>query len=153
MSIRTPNAPIKSITDTGTSGATNYDFLLPQDVDAVTVRAYTGATFTGTNPTCNIYVLTQASDGNWYDMGNLGTFTAAVPIDNAAFDAYSTMPSQTRSGSILAAGSASAVSGKVHTGMPIMGRNTRIRIAYGGTQVANTGVTVDVFAHQQSATA
>lgn len=149
--IRTPNSPIKSITDTGTSGATNYDFILPQDIDGIVVRAYTGATFTGTNPTADIYVITQASDGNWYDLGNLGQITAAVPVDSAIFDCYSTLPSAPLgSGSIVGAPKASNLSGKRHSGLPIMGRNMRIQIKYGGTQLANTGVTVDVFAHQQS---
>jgi hypothetical protein len=151
MSIRQPSSPIKTIVDTNTSSQTNYDFLLPQDIDSITVRAYTGVTFTGTAPTCDIYVQTQASDGNWYDMGNLGQITAAIPIDSAIFDTYSTFASSPLgSGSIIGAPKASNLSAKRHSGLPILGLACRITIKYGGTQVTNTGVTVNVFAHQQS---
>lgn len=153
MSIRQPHSPVKSITDTGTSGQTNYDFILPQDADNFVVRAYTGATFTGTSPTCDIYVQTTPDGGvNYYDMANLGQITAAVPIDSAIFAGFSTL-SDKGTGSIIGAPKASNLSGKVYSGLPIMGRACRITIKYGGTQVANTGITVDVFVNQQSATA
>ena len=151
MSLRNPIA-IRSITDTGTSGAVNYDFLLPQDLDQVTFRL-TAGTFTGTNPTCDVYIQTSPDGGTtWYDVCNLGQITAAVTAQNArfAFASASGHIKRTQGASVLDIGAAAAstTSSSAYTGVPLLGQAMRITFKYGGTQLANAGVRVDLYGNQ-----
>lgn len=154
MAIRTPIL-VKSITDTNTSGVTNYDFFIPQDTDDVVVKLYTGATFTGTNPTLDVYVQTTDDGGaTWYDVCHFPQLTAAA-LKAAAYWAFASAVGQakrTQGASWLDIGVATSSSTGVaqYTGLPLMSTFMRIAIKYGGTQVANTGVEVRVYANHQA---
>lgn len=154
MSIRTPIS-VKSITDTNTSGTTNYDFYLPDDTDNITCKVYTGATFTGTNPTLDVYFMTTDDGGaTWYDMGAIPQQTAAVTKTNALWAYFGVVgnPKRTQGASVLDIGSAptSTTTAGRYTGLPLLSKLVRVAIKYGGTQVANTGVEVRVYANSQS---
>lgn len=159
MSIRLPLTTVLSITDTATSGTVAYPFQAPQDTDNFVVKFYTGATFTGTNPTLDVYFQTSDDGGStWYDVCNLGQIVAAVSAQNAR---WATVPvlgamERTQGASVLAIGAAAASTAatSAYTGIPALSAFNRIFLKYGGTQVANTtGVQVRVYANQQSATA
>lgn len=157
MSIRIPTSPALTFTSTATSGTDSQTVILPQDVDNVTVKL-TADTFTGTNPTCDVYIQTSDDGGTtWYDMGNLGQVTAAIVNQNARWGFFSTLggPKRTQGASVLDIGAAAASTAGVqsYTGLPIMGRALRVFLKYGGTQLANSGITVKVYTNQQSATA
>lgn len=156
MAIRLPSV-VKQITDTTTTGVTNYDFLLPQDTDNVVVKLYTG-TFTGTNPTLDVYVQTTDDGGaTWYDMGHFPQSVAAVSKSAAQWAFFSTLggPKRTQGASVLDIGNATSSSIGVgqYTGLPLLGQLMRIAVKIGGTQVANAGTVITVLANNQSATA
>ncbi len=158
MSIRTPLQAILNVADTATSGTVAYPFLIPQDVDDVVVKFYTGATFTGTSPTLDVYIQTSDDGGTtWYDAGNMGQITAAVSAQNARWGYFGIVNTQprTQGASLLAIGAcaASTAGSQAYTGLPLLSRYARVYLKYGGTQVANTSANVVVYANQQSATA
>lgn len=154
MSIRQPLVVIKQVTDTGTSGTTAYPFFIPQDCDNIVIKVNTGATFTGTNPTCNVILQTSDDGGTtWYDCANVGTITAAVVAANALWASVPVSVAVARSGSIIGAAGASTLAGAQQSGLPLLSQYARFTVTYGGTQLANTGVTVKVMANSQSATA
>lgn len=154
MAIRLPLTVVKTIVDTGTSGATNYDFIIPQDIDDLVFKVSTGATFTGTNPTCDIYVQTTDDGGTtWYDCANITQLTAAVTNMNAVFATVPVASAMRTSGaSVLATGGAAAstTTARQFTGVPILSPLLRVTLKYGGTQLANTAVTVKVMANSQA---
>lgn len=158
MAIRLPLQTLLQTSDTATSGTVAYPFFIPQDTDNIVVKLSTGTTFTGTNPTLDVYVQTSDDGGTtWYDCANVGQITAAVSNQNAR---WANIPvgsfiERTQGASLLAigAGAASTASTSQYTGVPILSRYARIYLKYGGTQLANNGVVVTVLANQQSATA
>jgi hypothetical protein len=151
MSIRFPLQTIKSIKDTGTTGSvTANTFILPQDCDSVVVKAYTGATFTGTNPTCQIWLQTTDDGGStWYDVFSLPIITAAID-KAAALWGTATVLGQKSQGSVIGAATVSTLGSARQGGLPILSRLNRILITYGGTQLTNTGVEIRVMANSQS---
>lgn len=157
MSIRVPLKTVQQITDTTTSGVTGYTVILPQDTDSVVLKFYTG-TFTGTNPTMDVYVQTTDDGGTtWYDCGNLGQITAAVSAQNARWAEFRFIGSapRTQGASVLAIGAcaASTATSSQYTGLPLLSNVMRIYFKLGGTQVVNAGAIVNVLVAQQSATA
>ena len=146
MSIRTPIL-VKSITNTATTGTTNYDFNLPQDCDSVAVKIYT-STFTGTNPTLDVYVQTTDDGGTtWYDLAHSPQLVAAVTKQNANWifvsNAGHKIANSVSGASTLGAG--------VTSGVPILSQFMRVAVIIGGTQVANAGTEIRVYAANQSA--
>lgn len=147
MSIRFPLQVVKSITCTATTGTTNYDFFLPQDCDSIVVKYYTGATFTGTSPTCNVFVQTTDDGGTtWYDVVKFTQIVAAVTKTNAA---WATIGVNTSRATASVSGCSTLTAGTQAT-LPILSRNMRIAVIVGGTQVANDGVEIRVYANSQS---
>jgi hypothetical protein len=147
MSIRQPLYVVKQITNTETSGTTNYDFMLPQDCDSVSVRAYTG-TFTGTSPTIDIYVQTTPDGGStWYDMVHMTQITAAVSKSLAQ---WARLGVSTQGTTTSTSGCSTLGSGLVSP-LPILSQFMRIAVKLGGTQVVNAGTVIEVFANSQSA--
>ncbi len=145
MAIRNPIL-VKSITNTATSGTTNYDFFIPQDTDSVTVKLYTG-TFTGTNPTLDVYVQTTDDGGvTWYDLGHFAQLVADVTKQNANWMTFSTntafIAPSVSGASTLGAGKAAPV--------PILSTLMRVAVIVGGTLVANAGTEVRVYSASQA---
>ncbi len=155
MSIRLPLKTLVAVNDTATTGTASYNFFVPQDSEGIVVKAYTGATFTGTNPTVDIYIQTSDDGGTtWYDTCNLGQFTAAVSAQNARWAAIPVaVPlARTQGASVLAIGAAAASTATVqqYTGIPVLGQINRVYLKYGGTQLTNSGVLVNVYSNSQS---
>ena len=147
MAIRFPLQVLKSITNTAVTGTTNYDFFLPQDCDSVVVKLWTGATFTGTSPTLNVYVQTSDDGGTtWYDLVHFPQLVAAVTKQNAN---WATVGVNTGKATCSVSGTSTLGSALVAP-LPIMSRNMRVAVIIGGTQVANDGVEVRVYANSQS---
>jgi len=152
MGIRLPLKNVLSISDTATTGTANYTFNLPQDCQSIVVRLKTGATFTGTSPTLNCYIQTTEDGGTtWRDCGNLGQITAAVNNDSARFAVVSVAGAVGNRGLATFIGSvnASATISNSMTGLPLLSTFGRISLQYGGTQLTNTAVIVDVFTNSQ----
>lgn len=151
MAIRTPLQTVVSVTDTATTGTASYPFFAPQDIDSVVVKV-TAAAFTGTNPTADIYIQTSDDGGTtWYDCANVGQVTAAIVNQNARFTVIPLAGSSLRGlanfvGSVAASTTAAAQT----TGLPILSKYCRIYYKYGGTQLANSGITTVVYAPTQS---
>jgi hypothetical protein len=157
MSIRLPLTAVLNFTDTSTSGTANQTVLLPQDTDNVSVKL-SAANFAGTNPTCDVYIQTSDDGGTtWYDMANMGQLTSSLAASNARWAYFSTVgqAKRTQGASWLDIGGAAASSTGIqaYSGLPLLGRNLRVFLKYGGTQLVNAGVTVNIFANSQSASA
>ena len=146
MSIRFPLQVVKSITNTATTGTTNYDFFLPQDCDSVVVKLYTG-TFTGTSPTINVFVQTSDDGGTtWYDLAHFAQLVAEVTKQNAN---WVTLGVSNKSSNASVAGGSTLAVGLVSP-IGILSRNMRVSCLVGGTQVVNTGIEIRVYANSQS---
>jgi hypothetical protein len=148
MAISRPTKNVKSITDTSTSGIVNYPFFVPESTNSIVVRVYAG-TFTGTSPTCDVYVQTTEDGGtNWRDCGRFTQITASGTIEAAQFMPVSAISSIGGQGDVTAYISsvqASMLAASRQSGLPLMGKYNRISIKYGGTIGVNGGVQVDVF--------
>lgn len=149
MAIRFPLQVVKSITNTATTGTTNYDFFLPQDCDSIAVKLYTG-TFTGTSPTLNVFVQTTDDGGTtWYDLIHLPQLVAAVTKNNANW-----ATAGVSTGFSVASASGCSTLGVSGIGavaaIPILSRNMRVAVIIGGTQVVNSGTEIRVYANSQS---
>jgi len=152
MAIRVPNKIFGWTNTRVTAGTDTYDFLLPQDCSGFTVQVYTG-TFSGTNETADIYVQTSPDGGStWYDMGHFPQIVAAVTKNGSMFAHFSTTRPEISglSGSAIGAGTTSALAAGEYSGVPILGRNTRILYTQAGTQMANAGTVINVFADQDA---
>jgi hypothetical protein len=148
MSIRFPLQVVKSITDTAVTGTVNYPFLVPQDIDSLIVKLYTGATFTGTNPTLDVYFQTTDDGGTtWYDVAHFAQFTAAISKQQAN---WITIPVNMNTKTVPSTAGSSTLAVGLVSPIPLLSRECNIIIKYGGTQVANTGVEVRVLANSQS---
>lgn len=155
MSIRLPLQTVLNFTSTATT-TDSQTVILPQDTDNIVVKL-TATTLDGTNPTCDAYIQTSDDGGTtWYDMGNVGQITGAVVNQNARWGFFSVNSSakRTQGASVLDMGAAAAstIGSSAYTGLPLLGRNLRVYLKFGGTQLS-TNVTVKVYANSQSATA
>ena len=145
MAIRRPNL-VKSITNTATTGTTNYNFVVPQDCDSLVVKLYTG-TFTGTNPTLDVYVQTTDDGGaTWYDVAHFPQLVAAVTKNNANWAVIGT---QTSFVTNSVSGASTLGAGKNAT-IGLLSEFVRVAVIIGGTQVANAGTEIRVYANSQS---
>lgn len=168
MSIRLPSSPVLSFRSSIAAAQTdNATVLLPQDTDAVTVLL-SSSVFGIT--TLQTYVQTSADGGaTWLDMGNIGVVTGTTGATPATalqqpwaahFDTIGSQPNEGTT-SVVSVGSvvtrrinqvgASVATAGTYTGVPIMGRS--LRIFHKATGTGASDVLVQVFAHQQSATA
>ena len=151
MSIRIPIQKIR-ITDTALTGNVNYNVTLQQDVSAVTFKMQAG-TFTGTSPTCDVYVLTTDDGGvTYYDVAHFKQVTAT--ISNAAAQ-FVTIPIDGAGTTSLGSGyigsvSASTTAASKASGLPILSQLIQITFSYGGTVGVNAGVIVDVEQYSQA---
>lgn len=164
MSIRTPASPVlayhSSIASAVTDAAT---VILPQDTDAITVFL-TSSVFGIT--TLDTYIQTSPDGGTtWIDMANMGQLTAttgatpATALQQPIVASFSTVGQSPRTNSSIAGGSvigiakqgASVASAGTYTGVPLMGRN--LRVFHKATGTGASDIFVQVYAHQQSATA
>lgn len=150
MSIRVPAQVVLNAVDTATTGTATYPFLLQQDVQGIMVKV-TAAAFTGTSPTCDIYIQTSDDGGTtWYDCANVGQVTAAIVNQNARFQYIPVNGNSMRGlANLVGSVAASTTAAGMTTGLPIMGQYNRIFLKYGGTQLANSGITVKVTATTQ----
>lgn len=147
MSIRFPLQVVKSITDTATTGTVNYPFLVPQDIDGVVVKVYTG-TFTGTNPTLDVYFQTTDDGGTtWYDVAHFPQFTAAVTKQLAN---WITIPVNCNVKTVPSTSGTSQLAASLITPIPLLSKECNIVVKYGGTQLTNGGVEIRVLANSQS---
>lgn len=158
MSIRLPLQTVLSVDDTtATAGVVSKSFQIPQDTEGIVVKLYcTG--FTGTNPTCDVYVQTSDDAGTtWYDCANLGQVTGTITSALArwAYFPVGGGPKRTQGASWLDIGACGASTATVtsYTGLGIISQYARIYLKYAGTQLANSGVNIRVYSCQQSATA
>lgn len=168
MSIRTPSSPVLAFRSSIASAVTDAaTVILPQDTDAVTVFL-TSSVFGIT--TLNTYIQTSPDGGTtWIDMGNIGVVTATTGATPATalqqpyvahFDTIGAVQgngvsSVTGTGSVIVRDinkqGASVAAAGTYTGVPIMGRNLRVFHVATGTGASD--ILVQVYAHQQSATA
>lgn len=168
MSIRTPSSPVLAFRSSIASAVTDAaTVILPQDTDAVTVFL-TSSVF-GIS-TLNTYVQTSPDGGTtWIDMGNIGVVTGttgATPstalqqpyvahFDTLGGNASNGTSSVTAVGSVIVRDinklGASVATAGTYTGVPIMGRN--LRVFHVATGSGASDILVQVYAHQQSATA
>lgn len=152
MGIQIPLKNIKSITDTATSSTVSYPFLIPQDTTGVVVRVYTGATFSGTSPTADVYFQTSEDGGTtWRDCVHFTQITAARSLQNAEFQP---VPVIGITGTVGTSGftssvAASTLAASKVSGLPILSQQNRIFLSYGGTIGTNSGINVDVLANSQ----
>lgn len=168
MSIRQPSSPVLAFRSSIASAVTDAaTVILPQDTDAITVFL-TSSVFGIT--TLNTYVQTSVDGGTtWLDMGNMGVVsgtTGATPttaLQQPIIAHFDTVGATDGNGttSVVSVGSvvnrqinkigASVATAGTKTGLPIMGRNLRIFHVATGTGASD--ILVQVYAHQQSATA
>lgn len=147
MSIRFPLSVVKSITDTATSGTVNYPFLVPQDTESLVVKVYTG-TFTGTNPTLDVYFQTTDDGGTtWYDVAHFPQFTAAVSKTQAN---WITIPVTMNTKTVPSTAGCSTLAASLVSPIPLLSKECNIAVKYGGTQLANGGVEVRVYSNSQA---
>lgn len=152
MGISIPLKNVKSVSDTGTSSTSSNVFILPSDASEVVVRVYTGATFSGTSPTADVYFQTSEDGGTtWRDCVHFGQITGAIALQNAQFQPISVSGSggSRGLGAFVGSVAASTAGAGVATGLPILGIANRIFIVYGGTIGVNSGINVDVFMNGQ----
>lgn len=162
-----PGTTVLSITDTNTSGNQVYSVRLPLDLDSIIVKVWgnTSGTFSGTTPTCDIYFETtdystdSAGVQQWYSIINAGQFTgtnagdAGYPtLSNARFfviPASAAGSSRGISSASVVVASLSAVGAGAQVGVPLLSRDLRVVLKYGGTIGNNSGVNVRVYAVSQ----
>jgi hypothetical protein len=162
MSIRFPTQTVVSATITGDVGAGSVaggrivgPFTLPQDTDNVVMKitsSVTGGTVSGTFQT--------SDDGGttWYDV--VRTPTVAVANNTVAnwasiptiSNSYKVIPGSILGGAIGSA-AASVLAANSSSGLPILGPTNRVFLIYSGNLTAHDGLTVQVKANNQSATA
>lgn len=168
MSIRRPSSPVLAFRSSIASAVTDATtVILPQDTDAVTVFL-TSSVF-GIS-TLNTYIQTSPDGGTtWIDMANMGVVTGTTGATTATalqqpivahFDtvgAHASMgtASVVNVGSVVTKGinklGASVATAGTYTGVPLMGQNLRVFHVATGTGASD--ILVQVYAHQQSATA
>lgn len=152
MGLKLPLKNVLSVTDTNTSGTANYLFTIPQDAQSIVVRLKTGATFTGTSPTLDCYIQTTEDGGTtWRDCVNMGQLTAAVNNDSARFQVIPVAGAGGGRGlgAFIGSVQASTTATNVVTGLPLLSTTGRVFLKYGGTQLTNTNVLVDIFVNSQ----
>lgn len=146
MGIRIPLQTILSLVDTGTTGVNNTTFQIPQDASEILCKVYTTATFTGTSPTCDIYLQTSDDGGTtWYDVCHFKQITAAIVNQNAMFQAVSVGFANQGGrglGAYIGSVAASTAAASTVTGLPMIGPLGRVSVQYGGTQLTNSGINV-----------
>lgn len=139
----TGNTDVLSVADSSTSGTVAKPFTIPQDADSISVRVYTGATFSGTSPTCNVYLQTTEDGGTtWRDVASFNQITTNISSQNAQWVTVSNLTAGT--GSITTAAASSLGAGKV-SGLGLLSPYARIYLVYGGTIGTNSAINVDVF--------
>lgn len=164
MSIRISQTGVLDYNDSGNVGAGSVaggvakSFLLPQDLDNVTVKMTASVVGGG------VSTFFQTSDDGgttWYDVAR----TSIVSLANATTAQWLSVPvvgggqrtGVVQSASVITAGigsaAASTLGSQQVSGLPIMGINNRVFIVYTGNITANDGVRVVVRANNQSATA
>lgn len=153
--LRKPLTVVKQVIDTNLTGTLTYDFDLPQDIDSIVVKLYTGTTFSGTTPTADVYVHTTDDGGTtFYDCVHFDQISGAISLANAKFAlipvsgaAANTPLGKGYTGSVAAStiGTASV------SGLPLLSGRCRIAIVYGGTVGVNSGIIINVLASTQSA--
>ena len=148
MSIRFPLTVVKSITNTRTAAGTdNYAFFVPQDLDSLVVKLYTG-TFTGTSPTIDVYVQTTDDGGTtWYDVAHFAQATAAIPKQLAE---WVTIPVNSNIKSVPSTSGTSQLGASLISTVPLLSKEVNIAVKIGGTQVVNAGTEIRVYANSQS---
>ena len=154
MSFRGPLQVIKQISDTSTTGTVNTTFLLPQDIDSLVVKLWTGTTFSGTSPTADVYCQTTDDGGTtWYDCGRFDQLTTAVTNANAKWmeipiqnSAANTPLGKGYTGSVAS----STIGVASVSGLPILSQLFRVAIVYGGTIGTNSAINVNVLANNQA---
>lgn len=157
--LRYPTVNVLDYNDSGNVGATSVvsqTFTLPQDTDAVVLKVPV-ASIVGTDPTVNVYLQTTDDGGTtYYDVCNLAvpnTVAASVLVvanASARWAVANTFGQARQSSVITGNASVRGTAGNQYTGLPIMSRQGRVQIAYGGTITTNNGLQVQVKAHQQS---
>jgi hypothetical protein len=153
MAIRVPLKVVRSITDTATSGSVTYDTILPQDLQSLVVKVWTGATFSGTSPTCDVYVQTSDDGGTtWYDCAHHTQITTAVSnalakfcVVPAAGAGLNTDLGKGYTGSVAS----STIGASSISGLPLLSQLVRIAIKYGGTIGTNSGINVNLLVPDQ----
>jgi hypothetical protein len=151
MSLRIPIQKITTI-DTSLTGVVPYTVNLQQDVSSVTFKLQAG-TFTGTSPTCDVYILTTDDGGvTFYDVAHFTQITGT--ISNAAAQ-FVTIPIDGAGTTSLGSGyigsvSASTTSASKASGLPLLSQLVQIVFKYGGTVGVNAGVRVDVEQYSQA---
>jgi hypothetical protein len=155
MGISHPTKNVYSITDTHTSGVNTYTFKIPQDTNSIVVRCYS-STFTGTSPTCDVYVQTTEDEGTtWRDCAHFKQITGAGTIAQAEFAPIAVMGSSpgritgNAANGWIGSVQASMLGASQLSGLPLLSTHARLTFKYGGTQLATGGVKVDVFATGQ----
>ena len=168
-SASSPDTTVLSITDTNTSGTQTYTCRLPLDTDAVIVKFWGNAsgTFSGTSPTCTLYVETtdyskdSAGVQQWYSLVTGGQISgtnagdAGYPsLANAQFYLFPASSSGagrgTGASSIVVASITQINGAGAQSGIPLLSRDMRIVLKYGGTIGNNSGVNVRVLAVSQN---
>lgn len=178
MSLRFPT-PIFQTTFPGTGGTSivSAPFRLPQDTDNVVLKIPV-ASINGTGPIIDVWF--QTTDGtnspdsstlSYYDVANLRITGQRINNDNAVWASIpvigagmrtTVLNTATVSNSVLTQGSILAITGNAGastlganqlSGLPLLSQQARIYMQMAGTVAANNGVTVQVLANNQSATA
>lgn len=169
MAIRLPLQTVLDVNDSGNVGATSvvsHAFQIPQDTDNIVVKVQT-ASIVGTNPTAAVYLQTSDDGGTtYYDVLRLPTITGTIANASALWGSapvigmgirstQSGLSSLVQTSVLSVTGNASVrglAAGQV-SGLPILGLQNRIQIAYGGTLDSNDAMRVKIMVNSQSATA
>lgn len=164
MSIRITQNGVLDYNDAGNLGATSVaggvakSFLLPQDTDNVTVKMT--ASLVGAAASA-VFQTSDDGGSTWYDVAR----TSVVSLANAQNAQWLSIPTfgngqrtgVIQSASVITAGigsaAASTLGSQQVSGLPILGVNNRVFIAYTGNITTNDGVRVIVRSNNQSATA
>lgn len=169
MAIRLPLQTVLDYNDSGNMGATSVvskTFMLPQDTDNVIVKLQESS-INGTNPVAAVYLQTSDDGGTtFYDVLRLPNATGVFTNSDALWGSAPVIGAGMRSSqsglgsvvqvSVLAVTGNASVRGLAPgqvSGLPILGQQARIQIAYSGTLAGNEAMRVKVMCNSQSATA
>lgn len=179
MALRKPTQVLVNQTNTsvGVTSIFTYPFKIPQDVDNVVLKIPV-ASINGTAPTFDVWF--QTTDGtispdsstlSYYDVANLRITSQRVNNDNAMWASIpvngmgvrtAVLNTAVIANSVLTQGSVLTVTGSSGastlganqlSGLPLLSDSARLQVQIGGTVAANAGVTVQVLANSQAATA
>lgn len=160
MAFASPSASsrkILSVTDTNTTGITNYLFTIPQDADEIVCKFWTGAQFPGALAgSANVYIQTSEDGGTTYRDAAFWAVTSVITNAQAHFQSIPAASAGVNRGvanwtgsvaaSTLAVASVASTAVGTASGIPMMGTLGRVSIQYNGTVASNLGINVDVFA-------